>query len=70
MTRTFDDEEARRRDALYQALQPQRNMSLAMAMDRSAELWPDLADRCRDIRDATLLRLAIRALTARQRATP
>ena len=58
---TFE-EMAAQRDPLYAAMKPQRNMMLAVALDRSAAMWPDLASRCLDIRDATLLLLAIRAL--------
>ena len=58
---TFE-EMAAQRDPLYAATKPQRNMMLAVTMDRSAAMWPDLASRCLDIRDATLLLLTIRAL--------
>lgn len=61
MTQTFE-EMCAERDPLYAAMQPQRNMMLAVTMDRSAELWPDLASRCLEMRDSTLLRLAVRAL--------
>ena len=61
MTRTFE-EMRKERDPLYAATKPQRNMMLAVTMDKSAAMWPDLASRCLDIRDATLLLLAIRAL--------
>ena len=61
MTRTFE-EMCKARDPLYAATKPQRNMMLAVTMDKSAAMWPDLASRCLDIRDATLLLLAIRAL--------
>ena len=61
MTRTFE-EMCKARDPLYAAMKPQRNMMLAVALDRSAAMWPDLASRCLDIRDATLLLLTIRAL--------
>ena len=58
---TFE-EMAAQRDPLYAATKPQRNMMLAVTMDKSAAMWLDLASRCLDIRDATLLLLAIRAL--------
>ena len=61
MAQTFE-EMCKTRDPLYAALKPQRNMMLAVTMDRSAELWPDLASRCLEWRDSTLLLLAVRAL--------
>ena len=75
MTRTFDDDEAKRRDALYQALRPIGAFREALADDRyAAQLDREGADiaaaRACALRDADLLRLAIRALKARQEVTP
>ena len=75
MTRTFDDAEARRRDALYQSLQPSGAFEAAIETDKvMAECkrlggLSGIARLKRKDRDAALLPLAIRALTARQRAT-
>ena len=75
MTRTFDDDEARRRDALYQALRPSETFDEAKAHDKWASdldaVGADIgADKQRALRDAELLPLAIRALTARQEVKP
>jgi hypothetical protein len=75
MTRTFNDDEAQRRDALYQSLQPRGAFEAAIEADKvMAECkrlggLSGIARLKRKDRDAALLPLAIRALTARQRAT-
>ena len=70
MTQRFDDMAAKR-DALYQALQPSESFVLAKHHDGWAaqheRAGQELnATRQRSHRDAELLKLAIRALTARQ----
>ena len=71
MTQRFDDM-ARERDALYQATSPEGEFEFAIWYDRMAYATEvvRLRESHRDNRDAALLPLAIRALTARQQKYP
>ena len=75
MTQAFDDM-ARERDALYQATMPRGEFAEAIEADKAAADClhigglAGVARNLRRVRDAELLRLAIRGLTARQEVKP